>query len=74
MTEAQQNWIQKFNYFLTDRMGNIDDDVFTQISIIERFLFSHGHLPHQPDQLERVEKAVEVYYLAAQEIGLFPKN
>jgi hypothetical protein len=70
MTKTE--WLNKFNKYLSERMHDIDDDVFMQVSIVERYLSSFGVLPSTPEQLDRVKEALEVYSIAVLEIGEFP--
>ena len=65
-------WILAFNRYLTERMENIDDDVFLQVGIVERYLLAWGKLPEKQGDLDRVYKAVELYLEAVQVIGDFP--
>lgn len=71
MNEVQQ-WLYEFNKWVADRAANIDDDVFIQLSVIERYLGVYGNLPTEPELLARVSKAVELYQEVVQEIGVFP--
>ena len=69
---TRDEWIQKFNEYVSERMQNLDDDVFMEIAIAERYLLAFGVLPSDPEQLERVSKAAEIYNEVVALHGDFP--
>lgn len=71
---TKDEWKKAFNQYLTARMEDVDDDVFVQVAIVDRYLEAWGKLPDRPGDLQRVYKALAIYKEAIQSIGAFPET
>lgn len=70
---TQQEWLIEFNKILLADFENCDDDLFAQISIIERYLSTFGRLPNEAETLHRINKAYRFYIEEViPKIGQFP--
>ena len=58
---SANKWFYEFNNILLSSLADRDDDLFLQISIVERYLKTYGKIPGDQKIFHRLSKAVEFY-------------